>query len=169
VISRVWPNIPCVIHAPNAADAGDRGPADQGLVPALFAIGRRLRRASGDTAVDQAALVVLHRLACAPDVRPSDIAADLGLDASTVSRHLRALEQLGLVEREGDPEDRRAQRVSLSDRGRDVLDQAIAQRQAVVAAALAGWSDADRRTLERLLVRLADALETVPMALRTRA
>ncbi|HEU4491343.1 MAG TPA: MarR family transcriptional regulator [Jiangellales bacterium] len=157
-----------MIHAPNAAVGRDRAPADPGLVPALFAIGRRLRRASGDTAVDQAGLVVLHRLACAPDVRPSDIAADLGLDASTVSRHLRALEQLGLVERAGDPEDRRAQRVSLSHHGRDVLDRAIAQRQAVVAAALAGWSDTDRRTLERLLVRLADDLETVPVALGTR-
>lgn len=156
-----------MIHAPNAAVGRDRAPADPGLVPALFAIGRRLRRASGDTAVDQAGLVVLHRLACAPDVRPSDIAADLGLDASTVSRHLRALEQLGLVERAGDPEDRRAQRVSLSHHGRDVLDRAIAQRQAVVAAALAGWSDTDRRTLERLLVRLADDLETVPVALGT--
>ena len=156
-----------MIHAPNAAVGQDRAPADAGLVPALFAIGRRLRRASGDTAVDQAGLVVLHRLACAPDVRPTDIAADLGLDASTVSRHLRALEQLGLVERAGDPEDRRAQRVSLSDNGRDVLDQAIAQRQAVVTAALAGWSDTDRCTLERLLVRLADDLETVPVALGT--
>ena len=157
-----------MIHAPNAAVGRDRAPADPGLVPALFAIGRRLRRASGDTAVDQAGLVVLHRLACAPDVRPSDIAADLGLDASTVSRHLRALEQLGLVERAGDPEDRRAQRVSLSHHGRDVLDRAIAQRQAVVAAALAGWSDTDRRTLERLLVRLTDDLETASVALGTR-
>jgi DNA-binding MarR family transcriptional regulator len=158
-----------VIHAPNAGPGTRTHPADLGLVPALFAIGRRLRRASGDTPVDQAGLVVLHRLGCAPDVRPSDVAADLGLDASTVSRHLRALERLGLVERAGDPEDRRAQRVSLTDRGRDVLDQAIAQRQAVVATALAGWSDTDRRTLERLLVRLADDLETVPATQGTHA
>jgi DNA-binding MarR family transcriptional regulator len=146
------------MHAPN----------ESGLVPALFAIARRLRRAAGVTPVDQAGLVVLHRLACAPAVRPSDIAADLGLDASTVSRHLRTLEQLALVDRTDDPDDRRAQRVSLSDRGREVLDRAIAQRQAVVAAALTGWSEADRRTLERLLVRLADDLENVQMAVRTR-
>jgi DNA-binding MarR family transcriptional regulator len=118
--------------------------------------------------VDQAGLVVLHSLACAPAVRPSDIAADLGLDASTVSRHLRTLEQLGLVDRTDDPADRRAQRVSLSDRGREVLDRAIAQRQAVLAAALTDWSEADRRTLERLLVRLADDLENVKVAVRTR-
>jgi DNA-binding MarR family transcriptional regulator len=101
-------------------------------------------------------------------VRPSDIAADLGLDASTVSRHLRTLEQLGLVERTDDPDDRRAQRLALSDRGHEVLDRAIAQRQAVVAAALADWSEADRRSLERLLVRLADDLEDIQVAVRTR-
>jgi DNA-binding MarR family transcriptional regulator len=147
-----------VMHAPN----------EPGLVPALFTIARRLRRAAGVTPVDQAGLVVLHRLACAPAVRPSDIAADLGLDASTVSRHLRTLEQLGLVERTDDPDDRRAQRVALSDRGHEVLDRAIAQRQAVVAAALADWSEADRRSLERLLVRLADDLEDIQVAVRTR-
>ncbi|HSK25642.1 MAG TPA: MarR family winged helix-turn-helix transcriptional regulator [Jiangellales bacterium] len=150
-------------HAPSGRGVGTPtgDHADPGLVPALFAIGRRLRRAAGDTPVDQAGLVVLHRVSCSPEVRPTDVAADLGLDASTVSRHLRSLQQMGLVERGDDPDDRRAQRVSLSARGREVLDAAMAQRRAVVAAAVAGWSERDRRTLERLLVRLADDLDAV--------
>lgn len=139
------------------AKSGLEPPDD--LVPALFQIARRLRQATGPAPVDQAGLVVLHRIACGEGPRPTDLATDLGLDASTVSRHLRGLADLGLVERADDPGDRRAQRVTLSPAGTRVLAEALDRRRALLEAAVADWSETDRQALTSLLVRLARALD----------
>ncbi|HSO22221.1 MAG TPA: arsenite methyltransferase [Chondromyces sp.] len=50
--------------------------------------------------------------------RLGELSARLGIAASTLTRNLDRLEERGLVRRAADPEDRRAQRVVLSDAGR---------------------------------------------------
>src|SRR5438874_6918634 len=46
------------------------------------------------------------------------LAATLGLDASTVTRQIAAMEADGLIERTIDPQDRRCSIISASERGR---------------------------------------------------
>ena len=54
-------------------------------------------------------------------VRPSDLAAELRLDASSLSGHLERLESAGLAARRADASDRRVTRVELTERGRALL------------------------------------------------
>lgn len=106
--------------------------------------------------VDRAGYWALVRLDEADGpVRLSDLAASLELDLSTVSRQVRQLVEGGLVSRQSDPDDGRATRLTLSVRGRAVLEAVKAARRNVLAGTLAEWSAEDRATLAEAVGRLA--------------
>ena len=92
-------------------------------------------------------------------MRVADLADFAGLDASTVSRHVKALEDDGLVARDTDPDDRRAASVRITDRGRTFMHEALQLRARIIAEATADWTDHDRATLADLMARLASALD----------
>jgi DNA-binding MarR family transcriptional regulator len=90
---------------------------------------------------------------CEPQ-RASDLARDLGLDKSTMSRQIAALERDGLLERVEDPADGRAALVRLSPQGRRSLAEMREARRRVLRERLSNWSTQDRRDFARLLGRL---------------
>jgi DNA-binding MarR family transcriptional regulator len=97
-------------------------------------------------------LFVLSKLG---PVRPSALAKECMLDLSTVSRHLRALEDEGHVVRSADPDDKRAFQVGLTERGHDFVQEFWRARIATVHGALAetAWTADEVRTLATLLDR----------------
>jgi len=97
-----------------------------------------------------AVLILLSRLG---RMRPSAIAKELMLDLSTVSRHLRALEDEGHLVRTADPDDKRAFQVGLTERGDALMAEFWQARVAAFQEALAHWSGQDVRTLAELLDR----------------
>ncbi len=88
-------------------------------------------------------------------VRLSDLAASMELDLSTVSRQARHLVETGLVTRQADPDDGRAARLALSERGRSVLDGVRRARRDVLRRTLASWGAAERSALASSIARLA--------------
>jgi DNA-binding MarR family transcriptional regulator len=130
------------------------------VLDALMGVGRRFRRPSAGTTVDPGSFWLLRSLLGREPVRPTDLAASMALDISTVSRHLAQLHQAGLVERSPDPDDRRAQRVQLSPIGHAEVDKALSARRALLDRSLAGWSDDDVEQLHRLIRRMLADLES---------
>ena len=63
-----------------------------------------------------------------------------------------------MVQRSADPDDARAQRISITARGADVIKRMMDHRAAMIRDAVAHWSEADRDALGGLLRRLADDL-----------
>jgi DNA-binding MarR family transcriptional regulator len=137
-------------------------PVIDDLLKALHRVIRQSKRAVQDDTVDRAALIILSSLKENSAVRLSDLASDLCLDISTVSRQAKALEDRGLLTRTDDLDDRRAVRLELAPVGRDVLDQAWTRRNRWLAASLNDWTPDDRTTLVRLLTRFADSLSAEP-------
>jgi DNA-binding MarR family transcriptional regulator len=130
------------------------------LVLGLRDVVRRSRGQSGVVhSLDRGAFALLAQLSDSDEVRGTALAHHACLDASTVSRHLRVLEEAGYVSRRPDPADARAALIAVTRAGRDLVTQAIAERTATFAAATAHWSPQDRATLTRLVRRLADDLE----------
>jgi DNA-binding MarR family transcriptional regulator len=84
----------------------------------------------------------------------SDLARRLGVDQSTASRQLRPLEDERLVVRAVDEHDRRVAWLSLTPKGRRVLDRTTEVWLQDYDVALDGWSAADRALLGELLGRL---------------
>ncbi len=80
--------------------------------------------ASARDEYDSAILRVLLcvRLAPGGGIRAKEISIQMVKSTSHISRLIDRAESKGLVERQRDPSDRRAQRLVLTDRGRDMID-----------------------------------------------
>jgi len=84
----------------------------------------------------------------------SDLARAIGIEGPTLTHHLDALEEAGLVVRTRDPSDRRAVRLELTDAGRAKHGELM---QAVIAfnrQLRSGLDEAELEELRRLLGKL---------------
>lgn len=92
--------------------------------------------------------------------RPSDLADHFGVGKATISRQVKVLEQLRLIERRPDPDDGRAHLLVLTDEGRRRVETARTARQQRFHAMLATWPAEDVRVLGRMLARFNDLAES---------
>ncbi|MEA5454549.1 MarR family transcriptional regulator [Sinomonas sp. JGH33] len=91
-------------------------------------------------------------------LRVTELAALIGIGKPSVSRQVALLEQLGLVVKEDDPDDRRAQRVRLSDAGAAEVDELRRRRLSFFRDALGSWDLADLSQLAAYFSRVNEAL-----------
>ena len=91
-------------------------------------------------------------------VRVSDVADRLRIDLSVASRQLRALMDAGYVERTPDDADRRAHRITVTERGSDVLRESHRRMVAAFEEALADWDERDVAALAEGMTRLREAI-----------
>ncbi|MFD8497190.1 MarR family winged helix-turn-helix transcriptional regulator [Amycolatopsis sp. NPDC059657] len=100
---------------------------------------------------------VLGTVAALGPVRPSTIAAELGLTASATSRHLTALERAGQLIVEPDPYDSRTFLVRQTEDGRAEIEATVQAGTTVFTEVIADWPDADVATALALITRLNQA------------
>lgn len=112
--------------------------------------------AAAGVSVERAGFGVLRCLSERDELRVSELAQFLGVETSTMSRHVKSLERGGLVARAEDPLDRRAARVGLTPAGDGVLRLLREARHRYFTELLVGWSEDDREVLAPLLDRLAN-------------
>jgi DNA-binding MarR family transcriptional regulator len=88
----------------------------------------------------------------------SGIAAALDVDQPRASKLVAAAVAAGLVGRVADREDGRRALLVRTESGRALTDEVHRFRRGVFSAAMAGWSDAERAELGRLLTRFVEGL-----------
>jgi DNA-binding MarR family transcriptional regulator len=108
------------------------------------------------TAVQYAALVTIGAHPAIDATRLSEI---IYFDRSTIGDVLDRMEGKGWILRESTPDDRRIKRLSLSSAGQEVLQQVEPGIRRVQERLLASLTDAEAKTLIRLLAKMADAAE----------
>jgi DNA-binding MarR family transcriptional regulator len=128
------------------------------LLRAIVRTNRSARQVPLEEDLPAWTVAVLGLLVREGEQRLGQVAAHLEIDASVVSRHVAALEQLDLVVRRPDPADRRAQLLAASEAGVATLGDHCALRARWVAEALAGWDDAEVAHLVDRLDRLVHDL-----------
>ena len=128
---------------------------------ALMSIGRLIRQRSQGETLDTGTFYMLKTIHANGSMRVTDLAALANLDTSTVSRHVAHLHRVGLIERTPDPDDRRAQRVRLSEEGATKLATAFNGRRALLERSLDGWAPEDLEQLDRLLTRFVGDVDTL--------
>src|SRR6476659_8114806 len=99
---------------------------------------------SAEIPLDRARYLVLRAVAESEPVRTTALAEQVGVDPSTMSRHVSILEQAGLVERTADPDDGRARTLSLTSAARTVREKVRAARHDLITDVLGDWEDRDR-------------------------
>jgi DNA-binding MarR family transcriptional regulator len=126
---------------------------------------RRARANQGEMArevhpdLESSAYGLLVRLDESGGQRATDLAAYIGVGKATMSRQLRALEELGLIAREPDPADGRAWLVRLTDEGRSRVGRVREARRARYVRKLAHWDRHEVAELARLLHQLNSGME----------
>lgn len=128
----------------------DQLPRFMRLVHAL-----KTQAASADNR-DRAALVLLFPLVRLGPLRQGALAELVHADPSTVSRHVAALVEQGLVRRVADETDGRASRLLVTEAGHAALDALRRERESHLEHVTADWDDEDLATLTRLFGRLLD-------------
>jgi DNA-binding MarR family transcriptional regulator len=104
-----------------------------GLTPALFAL--------------------LNVLGVREGAIQQELGSAMGIDRSTMVSLLDELEAPGLAERRPQPKDRRAREISITPKGRRLLEQARRMARQVEDEVLGGLSAEERRQLLELLRR----------------
>ncbi|MFI9269157.1 MarR family winged helix-turn-helix transcriptional regulator [Kitasatospora sp. NPDC052896] len=103
--------------------------------------------------VDELTYPVLSGLARSGPCSAAELASEVGLDRSGVTRRASRLEEAGLVRREPDPADRRASLLILTDEGERVVDVTRRRLAAHIDASLSAWPPAEARSFARQLHR----------------
>ena len=125
------------------------------LYEGLTVFARRARELSTELhpGLSLVAFTLLSYIESRPDARAVDIAADWGVDKSTVSRQINQLECAALIARIGERPGRRGQQLELTAAGRDALAAAAESIRALLFKQLQDWTEADIRTFAGLITR----------------
>ena len=118
-----------------------------------------LATSSGDVNLERSSYGIMCKLADEGPQRLGALASAFGLDPSTITRQVQALEEAGLAARETDPTDRRASILDLTDNGRDVLDRTRSFRRSRLFQAMDDWEDQERTEFGRLLEKFNVSLD----------
>jgi len=99
----------------------------------------------------------LAALSAHPDVDQATLAGLIAHDRVTMGAVLDRLQNKGLIARKISPTDRRARCISLTDKGRALLDDVRPVVQSLQDDILSGLNSDERDTLLRLMQKAADA------------
>jgi len=145
-------------------DAGPDGTAPEVIARVELGLAQLLRRAERTTAattartgghdLDRSGYLLLHALRDGGPQHVRALADRLGIDASTVTRQVVALERAGHVVRSRDTTDRRAVVVTATPSGRRALDAQRRRRAITYTTVLEDWPADDRALLADLVERL---------------
>ncbi|MCQ4079241.1 MarR family transcriptional regulator [Streptomyces sp. RB6PN25] len=127
----------------------------QGVVRELVNLSRRFRT-NADRLHPELGFVdysLLTQMAQPGGVRAGDLVHLTGLNKSTISRQLAALQRAGLVVRELHPQDNRVQLLRPSERGRQLLALANTRMEHEVSHRTHGWTSQEVDTFRTLLAR----------------
>lgn len=95
-------------------------------------------------------------------IRAKDLADKLRIAARSVTEVVDQLQDKGLVSRQPDPTDRRAVRIELTAKGREVSDAVHAVRRERAEEFFGTLTDAERAELARLLTKVAEPRQLRP-------
>jgi DNA-binding MarR family transcriptional regulator len=115
---------------------------------------RRLRQEAG-TDLSPSMTAALATIGRHGPLTPSELAARERIQRPTATRVLAKLEELELVQRTPDPQDRRSSLVATTPAGSALLDELRTRKTAFLAERLQGLTPEERATLDRA----ADILE----------
>jgi DNA-binding MarR family transcriptional regulator len=140
---------------PPAAPA--RAGEDPGLVDALAQLSFLVHNALAEIAGQHdLSIIQVRLLGILRDRKPTmnALGRHLGLDKSSVSGLVDRAQRRGLVDRTVSATDRRAFQVSITETGRQLVEQVAAEFTARIETLVAGLADTDRKLLSQLAARI---------------
>ncbi|WP_039798066.1 MarR family winged helix-turn-helix transcriptional regulator [Nocardia araoensis] len=138
--------------------------AARSLITELYFMGRAIRAAlshSEEGHLLPGGVGVLGTLEARGRCRQVDLALDLCISPSTLSRQVAELVNSGDIARHADPSDGRATLIEITDQGRDLLRRIRVSRARGLQAALADWSEDEAEQATVVVQKLRNSLAAV--------
>jgi MarR family transcriptional regulator, organic hydroperoxide resistance regulator len=145
---------------PEPVDAGQQ--LGQSFRRAMAAVRRfRARETQRSGELSDAQYGLLFGLRCESQLSSSELASAADLSPASTTEMLDGLAAAGLVRRERSARDRRVVLISLTDRGRALVEERRARYEPRWRAALAEFSDEELRSAAAVLDRLREMFDEV--------
>ncbi len=116
--------------------------------------------------IDRPSAVILQSLVANKTARcrVQDLAIQLGIEAPSVTRKTKELEQAGLVRRITDSHDRRAIDLQVTANGRTVAKHLWKAQRAIMSHALGQWQPTERQQFVKLFQKFSHDLAAASLA-----
>ncbi|MCI2976143.1 MAG: MarR family transcriptional regulator [Ferrimicrobium sp.] len=111
--------------------------------------------------LDLTALTILSALDDHPQSRLTHLAEWLKLDLSNASRQTSLLEAAELIEKTSDPNDRRSTLLSVSPKGKEVLEQARRESTNFMHSVYQEWDTSELAQFASMITRTVDAIDEI--------
>ena len=133
----------------------------------MLAVGAQLTRQRMDESVQEHGLttvqswVLLYLIHGKPgkEVNQKELQRMLRVSAPTINGIVERMEEKGFIARAPGKQDGRCRSITVTEKGRQLERQLSASRQEMEERMVRGFSEAERRTLRELLLRLIDNLK----------
>jgi DNA-binding MarR family transcriptional regulator len=122
------------------------------------ALERLARRSDIHRDLDRASYLAARTLEATAPISLKDLAARLGVDASTMTRQIAVMENIGLIHRSADPDDGRVSLIELSPAGRRKMRTVQRARRERLHDLFAGWTKREQLEFGQLIGRFNDAV-----------
>ena len=99
-------------------------------------------------------LRLLHELFQVEEISQIALQKEIDIDAAAITRHLKGLEESGMVARRNNPTDNRVTLVSLTQQGRDKVHCYKEEKNRFISSLLTGFNGQERESLMNMLTRL---------------
>ena len=120
---------------------------------------RSIERLVEGTGVYRSQHQLLMNLGRNPDCSQKDLAVWLDITPAAVTTTLKKLEKGGYITRLTDPKDNRANCISITEKGQQVIEQSHVLFREVEDRALTGFSEEERQKLNEYVIRIRKNLE----------
>lgn len=123
----------------------------------------RVEAVFADHEITFAQWLVMMKLRDGLATTAAEIARDMCHDSGALTRIIDQLAQRGLIERQRGQEDRRTITLSLTERGLETVNGLLPNVLGLLNTALVDFTHDEASTLTRLLKKLIDGVNAVPM------
>jgi DNA-binding MarR family transcriptional regulator len=113
------------------------------------------------TGISQSRLEILRELFFAEEITQRALQKKVNIDHAAVTRHLKQLEENGMVLRRKNPEDNRFTYVQLTDEGKRKVAAYCEEKQRFMSNVLKGFSEEESSKLLDILTRIQENIEEI--------
>ena len=114
------------------------------------------RRLASRYGLEEAQPRIMSILAHEPGISQRELSQRLAITPASTTAQVQKMELQGLIDRQPDPNDQRALRLYLSDKGREIDRSIIAGLDALESTVLEGFKPEETQEFRRLLLRMHD-------------
>ncbi|MBT2680489.1 MarR family transcriptional regulator [Bacillus sp. ISL-35] len=106
-------------------------------------------------------LEILREIYESEEITQRALQKKVNIDHAAVTRHLKQLEENGMVVRRKNPEDQRFTYVQLSEEGKRKVSAYCEEKQRFISSFLKGFTDEETEALLQMLTRLQKNIEEI--------